>query len=167
MARPRGGFPRTRRRQTHWAEMAGATTLSATTATLLAVSQAGHEGETVARLRGLCAVTLETGASVDDGFFGAIGFAIVTSAAAAAGVASIPTPITEAGWDGWFLHRYFDVRTGTSAADGSGFARLELDSKAMRKVNEDEAIVMVSEVIEDGTAVAVLTCRARILSMIG
>ena len=159
------------RRKTHWTEASGAISLSAAGATLLFTTQAGHEGETVARVRGLLHAELDTANSVADGFFGAFGMAIVTSAAAAAGVASIPTPLTEAGWDGWFLHRYFSVIRGgagvAGTAEGAGSHRLELDSKAMRKANEDEAIVGVLEVTETGIATMSAQVRVRILSMIG
>ena len=119
------------------------------------------------RTRGLLLATLESFTAVGDGFFGAIGLGIVTTAAATAGVASIPTPITEAGWDGWLLHRYVAVESSIGAGSPGEVHRLDLDSKAMRKVNEDESIVMVWEGTENGTAVINVQCRVRVLSMVG
>jgi len=156
---------RSARRRTHWVEQSGAASLTVTSSVLLFTSQFGHEGETIARVRGLLHGLLEVAASVGDGFFGAFGMGVVTSAAAAAGVASIPTPLTEAGWDGWFLHQYFSV--GRSLNGDGESALLQLDSKAMRKGNEDEAVVGVVEVIENGAASMDFQVRVRILSMIG
>jgi len=112
-------------------------------------------------------VSLTTATSVGDGFFGAIGVGVVTAAAAAAGVASIPTPLTEAGWDGWMLHRYFALEAALGAGSDGEFVNLQLDSKAMRKLTEDDSLAMVAEVAENGTATATLQARIRVLSMTG
>jgi len=77
----------------------------------------------------------------------AFGFCIVTDQARAAGVASIPTPITEMGSDVWFLHKLMFNRF--SFITGSGFANVasswSVDSRAMRKVAIGEDIVGVGE----------------------
>jgi len=160
------------RRRTHWTEIRSASTaLSASTSVLLAVAVVGHEGETLARTRGIFSATLEAYTSAGDGFLGAFGMAIVSTAAATAGIGSIPTPLTEAGWDGWFVHRYFDIRgtivAGSAAGANANLVRLDIDSKAMRKANEDESIVMVVEVIESGTATLTVVAACRVLSMVG
>ena len=81
---------------------------------------------------------LTAATSIADGFHGAFGVGLVTSAAAAAGVGSIPTPVTEQGWDGWILHQYFHVHRGAAAfGDNAGVARFILDSKAMRKASTE------------------------------
>jgi len=155
------------RRRTHWIGVNGALSTAASTSVLLFTSQVGHEGETIVRVRGLLTVGLETAASAFDGYFGAFGMAIVTSAAAAAGVGSLPTPITEEGWDGWLLHRYFAIERTLGAGSPGEYDRLQLDSKAMRKANEDEALVGVVELLKNGTSIANVQVRARVLSMIG
>jgi len=156
------------RRRTHWSEGSGAEAARGATGSIILFSlPSGHEGETVVRVRGLLALVLTTATGVGDGYFGAFGMAIVTTAAATAGVGSIPTPLTEAGWDGWLLHRYFDVAKSVGDGGPGEYARLELDSKAMRKVNEDESIVGVAEYAENGTAVIDTQVRCRILSMFG
>ncbi len=155
-----------RRRRTHWSEMAGASDITATGPILLATSSPLHEGETIVRLRGLVTLVGSIFGADGDGIFGAIGFGVVTTAAATAGVASIPTPIVEAGWDGWFSHNYIAVERGElNNSDGSGYHRVVLDSKAMRKVNEDESIVMVWDGVETGTVTAAVQARVRLLSM--
>ena len=156
------------RRRTHWVEVNGATSVSTSIAVQLFTTAVGHEGETVVRVRGLGVATLETGNVASAGFFGAFGMAIVTTAASTIGVTAIPTPLTEAGWDGWLLHRYFEIeRTGPGGGGAGEIDRLILDSKAMRKANEDESLVGVFEVILSGTAIMNFQVRARVLSMIG
>jgi len=158
---------RASRRLTHWFAAAGAATITVTGSTLLFVIQARHEGETIVRVRGLLSAIMTVG-TTGNGFFGAFGMGKVTSAAAAAGVGSIPTPITEESWDGWLLHQYFNVLRGVSdGGNGAGAMNLELDSKAMRKLSEDEAVVGVLEVVENGTATLDVQTRVRTLWMTG
>jgi len=160
-------FTRGARRKTHWTELrAVPADFTATGSTLIASTAVGHEGETLVRTRGYISGVLTVASAPGDGFFGAIGMAIVTVAAATIGITAIPTPLTEAGWDGWFVHRYFDCRAGLSGSNDQLVA-LDIDSKAMRKANEDEQIVMVLEVIESGTATLRLGAAVRMLSQIG
>ena len=98
------------------------------------------------------------------GFHGAFGIAKATSAAVLAGAASVPTPLTEEAWDGWLYHRYFSVfapgaiaaATAAQQMDGANGTiaslRLEVDSKAMRKQDVNEAMYACLEVVEVGTA---------------
>ena len=76
--------------------------------------------------------------------------AVVSDQAVAAGIASIPGPFSEAFWDGWFVWRSFtwdyDFKDATGAQVTTiGSAVFEVDSKAMRKVSENETIVIVAE----------------------
>ncbi len=160
-------FTRTRRRRTHWTSLNSTlVTVTATQSTLLASAAGSHEGETIVRVRGFLRATLDSADAVTSGFLCAYGLGVVSSAAAAVGVGSIPTPLTDASWDGWLLHRFFSCRFGVAAiSDGSGDVMLELDSKAMRKITEEETLVMVAEFIETGTAQLTIESRVRVLSM--
>ncbi len=167
MARSNAVRGRAARRKTHWVSVSGAASLSVTGPFLLFTAAIGHEGETIVRVRGLLEVLLTAATAAGDGFSGAFGIAIVTTAAATAGVGSIPTPVTEAGWDGWLLHRFLGIHRTMEVGGPGPHMLLELDSKAMRKANEDESLVGVLDVIEDGTAVMDVIVQARVLSMIG
>ena len=83
----------------------------------------------------------------------AIGVGIVTRQAADAGIGSVPVPITDASWDGWMYHRFFDLfDTAGVAAEGEAKIQFEVDTKAMRKIHENEALVAVAEsAISGGT----------------
>jgi len=75
----------------------------------------------------------------------AIGMAVVSEEAATAGVGSIPTPVTEAGSDLWFLHgnQWGDESNLTDRTRSS--TRGLIESKAMRRVEDGQTIVSVVE----------------------
>jgi len=78
---------------------------------------------------------------------GAFGMAVVSDQASAIGVTAIPTPDTDAGSDLWFIHKYVmqswvDDSAGAGGLNSHGWT---LDSKAMRKVEDGQDIVAVTE----------------------
>ncbi len=79
---------------------------------------------------------------------GGFGLCVVSSQSVAIGVTAVPTPITDMGSDLWFAHQlvmadfFFITAAGFDAQGGKTF---EIDSKAMRKVNDDQEIVLVGE----------------------
>ena len=82
--------------------------------------------------------------------FGAIGIAVVTANAFAAGVAAIPAPYSDSGSEKWLYHAYWGShiqRAGAASGDGVTLqiADIEIDSKAMRKVTGDDVIVFMVE----------------------
>ncbi len=78
---------------------------------------------------------------------GALGAGTFTNIAIAAGVASLPDPITEIDDDVWFLFQglasgfEFGDATGFSSPAGVGF---EIDSKAMRKLPDGRSIGFIA-----------------------
>ncbi len=101
---------------------------------------------TIVRTRGEVSYRLNA-SNADVSISGAYGLAVVTDRAFAAGVASIPGPFTDATWDGWFVWRSFSMSFDSIDQTGVFFKdrTQEVDSKAMRKVNDDETIVLVAE----------------------
>ncbi len=128
---------------------------------------------TTVRLRGDMFFALTTAAASGDGFSGAVGIALVSDEAAAAGVASVPDPRSteEADWDGWIYHRFFNVfsagvvtQAGVSlswSGNGAEVFRMEIDSKAMRKWSEGNSMVGVIGAVERGTATMVFHADTR------
>ncbi len=104
---------------------------------------------TIVRTRGILDVQLQTYAA-DLTIGGAFGLCVVSDEAVVAGAASIPRPFDDAGWDGWFVWQafsgHFDVTTdvGRVGLDG-GSRQYEIDSKSMRKVNDNETVVLMVE----------------------
>ena len=122
---------------------------------------------TIVRIRGLVEIQLHTAAAVGDGFFGAVGFAIVSNEAFAAGAGSVPSPFTSPEF-GWLWHSYFSVRAiSATIADGvnavAAVQRIEIDNKSMRKQSTSETLVGVIDQEELGTATAELNANCRIL----
>ncbi len=78
----------------------------------------------------------------------AIGMAIVSDQASAIGVTAVPTPSTDAGSDLWFAHQWmfneFLFVSGVGVHPNAG-AKYSIDSKAMRKVNADEDVLVIAE----------------------
>jgi len=83
-----------------------------------------------------------------EGQVGAIGMCVVSDQAAAVGVTAVPTPATDAGSDLWFLHRFmfgsFVFGTASGFQDPAGVSA-SIDSKAMRKVNDDQDVLVVAQ----------------------
>jgi len=185
MARSRGGSFRSRsgvsRRKTSWTVGPGSGTggsaqsITTSSAVLMgATAVVAVDGITMVRTRGEFNAFLTAAAGAPEGFFGAFGIAVASSAAVAAGVASVPTPIAEESWDGWLYHRYFStiaggVVDGTAATDDvqvnatSAALRLEIDSKAMRKLEIAQTIYAAVEVALTGTATLRVFMNSRIL----
>jgi len=184
VARSRGFPLRSRsptRRKTSWtvgpqSGVDGASiSITASAAVLMGVGSAATEdGLTIVRTRGELLFFLTASTTGGGGFFGAFGIGIANTPAFTAGVASLPTPITEDDWDGWLYHRFLTVGSGGAIDAGvsadvdmvnasAASVRVEIDSKAMRKINLNETLFAALEVTEVGTATARIFVNSRIL----
>ena len=175
MAVQRRPFNRTRsRRMTDWGFGVDfiQVEIDANEKILGTTSLAVDEPVTIIRIRGQLHVLLTSANVASGGFAGAAGIALVNSDAFIAGIASIPGPQSDAHWDSWIWHSYWDVRTATATfADAVNVAgmsqRMVIDSKAMRKWDPAETLVMVVEGTEAGVATAILNADTRILLKAG
>ncbi len=93
----------------------------------------------------------------------AIGMAVVSDQASAIGVTAVPTPITDGASDLWYLHKYIFADESNLTDRTRGATKVSIDSKAMRKVNGDEDIVLVSELSGAIGAGAIITVALRFL----
>jgi len=179
----RSGFPRGRtippRRANSWdfgPGQAGAQSQITGSVTTLASASLSVlvDGLTLARLRGMFHSYLSAAAAPQDGFVGAFGIAVATTAAIAVGATAVPSPITEQDWDGWlYWTPVFLVSPGVidgtvsddrSSISGQTGSQIQVvDSKAMRKLNEAESIYGALEVSEVGTATMNWHFDSRIL----
>jgi len=172
-ARRRANVARTARRPglTNWARTTLVNTVvAAGTKVLVAsfvLSNAGIN-EVVRRTRGRFLFTSDQ-ATLYEGSIPAVGMIVVNDLALAAGVASIPGPITDANDDGWFVWESSPglrgATDGSGATSNTGFSRaVEFDSKAMRRVEEGFGIAVVAEVAAVGVeltmGISLLTSRA-------
>ena len=133
-----------------------------------------QDGLTVVRQRGMLTAWIVSATGAGDGFSGAFGIGVATADAIAAGAASVPTPITEQDWDGWMYWHAISVKSagvidGTAANDGDSInaivaaQRLEIDIKAMRKLDENQALYGALEVTEVGTSILHWQMDSRVL----
>ena len=120
---------------------------------------------TIVRTRGR--VTGYTDVSSTPGGFGALsmGMILVTNTALAAGAGAIPSPLNDVGSDWLWID---SLSVGASPADAIGEAatvdRVIIDSKAMRKVGLNQALVFVAEWVTcEGTMVCNLCGFLRVL----
>ena len=156
------------RRLTSWDVGPGNTTvvpLTASGKTLFAGVSPVRDGLTLIRLRGQLSAALTSSSITQGGYNCALGVGIVTVNAFNVGTTAVPGPLTDEAWDGWLWHQYFRLTSSGTIAGGASTDedlagvlttsfRTEVDSKAMRKVNNEEIIIAVLEVVEVGVATA-------------
>ena len=146
----RGSFPRKARRNLEWIGTAEASVTWQTVAAgakLLGLIFPITSPGTILRTRGLLQIRSDQIVATEN-IMGAFGMAVVSTDAADAGAASIPGPMSDPGWSGWFVFEMFsDVlkfQSGIGFQSNYPQTRM-LDGKAMRKVNANDTIVVVYE----------------------
>ena len=96
----------------------------------------------------------------DEQQFAAVGFCVVSDQAAAIGVTAVPTPVTDQGSDLWYFHQWaiaeFAFVTGVGFDANAGMT-YHFDSKAMRKVNDDESVLLITELSALGQGLSITT----------
>jgi len=119
---------------------------------------AGLLSPTIIRTRGEVSVgSVATGSTE---ITGAYGMCIVTDTAFAAGAGSIPGPWSDSGWDGWFVWRSFNFTVVSATGTGfqsDAYLRHEVDSKAMRKITDDETVVLMAETASVAARISMAT----------
>ncbi len=81
---------------------------------------------------------------------GAVGFAVVSDQAVAVGITAVPTPITDLESDLWFVHEIY-MQSSASVVEGQVGFRYTIDSKAMRKVEDGQDVVVLAELDNQGS----------------
>jgi len=144
------GIQRGARRETSWFNVPFTSVTNNATATIVSsLSASGLARRPFTAIRTHVELLISSDQSIaSESQLGAFGIAVVSDQAQAIGVTAVPTPVTDLESDLWFVHqvmlnRYqFHDATGVQATYGSKYT---VDSKAMRKVNDDQDIVMVVE----------------------
>ncbi len=149
---PTGRFPalrQGRRREMVWIpfqpERTAFTSLQTTVLGTLNAAALALRPFTLIRSRGWLRIGSDQGATTEAQFC-TYGHIVVKLTATVAGVASLPTPITESGAD-WHVFEMITAGVLVSSATSVlefGFQR-GFDSKAMRKVGDDDDIAIVAE----------------------
>ena len=150
MARRVRSFNRGPRRATDWsasAVQAASLPVAAASAVIDEILVPPIGGETLVRTRGVIAWASDQVAASENQF-GAYGICVVTEQAATIGITAVPHPATDAAWGGWVVHQYFASQVIGPALLGlepGVMHLLQIDSKGMRKIGENERLVTVWE----------------------
>ena len=147
------------KRATDWAIGANSTggiTVPAASKVLLigfsAATLAPQAPATIVRTRGVLTIFSDQGAAAENQI-GAFGIALVNDTARALGPTAIPGPSSVSLWDGWFVfqefHQNFTFGSAVGTQQGGAGMSYVLDSKAMRKFEGDQGLVVM---IENGHA---------------
>jgi len=130
-----------------WAGVVIADVAVSTTQAVVATIVSGLDN-TVLRIRGNILVFATPDAAGDSDVLG-LGFAVVTDDAASAGGTAVPGPIASPTVDTWLWHQYVPLnavgRTAIGADNLGCVARVEIDSKAMRKMPPGKSLALISE----------------------
>ena len=123
---------------------------------------------TLIRIRGEVLVYLTAVGASGAQALASMGMIIQSKAAIAAGVASMPSPFTDIGSD-WLWHYQVPLALrGSIGADnealGAHVARIYIDNKSMRKVEQNQALVFIVEnVVLTSTVTFQLSAGLRFL----
>ena len=172
-ARTFGVNSRGPRRETSWEDGPGGTVRTNLTAIgpsiIGAGSQVTVDGLTLVRTRGRFVIKMATAAAALDAAVGAFGICVVEQNAFAIGVTAVPTPITDADWDGWIDWTPVSLETaavisGTSDSGAGVILDYVVDSKSMRRLKLGDAVIGVFEwTVETGTVQLSVYLDSRIL----
>ena len=115
----------------------------------VAVGATALDRLTLARVRGSAYVHLDSGA-VTEGALVGMGLIVVKAPAfTVGGVASMPGPLADVE-QSWLWHQIFVLGPSVSATDDGGDmsrnARVIIDSKAQRKLQQEDTVAFVTEV---------------------
>ena len=139
------------RRLTRWLDLIPSRTALDTTGTTILFSLSTEELAlrpfTIVRSRFQMGIESDQLAA-DEFQLGAVGIAVVSEQVEAIGITAVPTPITDLASDLWLQHQFlyssFGFITG-AGFDAQTLTQYSVDSKAMRKVEDGEDVVVVAE----------------------
>ncbi len=157
------------RRETVWIALGATQDVIATPTTAILISLLDATGLalrpfTIVRTRGTLFIHSDQRAATEDYELG-YAHVVVEDAAAAIGITAVPTPFTDADSDSFYVYEQvfggITVTTDVGVVDPIGVVRY-FDSKAMRRVNQDQQVLSVAET--SGTSEGVgMTTGFRIL----
>jgi len=158
----RGGA---RRMQKTWTGITfNETAVGTTQAIMGAISIAASTAQTVLRMRGVVLIKGTPDALADDDTVG-LGIGIFSTDAVAVGGVSLPEPLGDANTD-WLWHQYVPLLAGQAALLGQdigSIVRVEIDSKAMRRMKANQSLVLMAIRSPGNYAACVLNGGLRVL----
>ncbi len=155
------------KRGTNWARLVETvgTTVAAGSKSLLSTLVLSNPGiaETVVRTNFMLHIASDQITAVELQL-GAFGMIVVNDLALAAGAASIPGPVTDAGDDGWFVWQPFLTQSegATSGEFGTMGITLQGESKAARRVEEGFGVAIMVENSHSTTGLVVVSALSML-----
>ena len=102
---------------------------------------------TIIRTRGIMQVVSDQNVG-SESYMADLGMSVVSDQAVAIGVSAVPTPLTDKGSDLFFVYEQlpgrFEISSGVGFESSAGRYQ-SFDSKAMRRVNDDQDVVVTVE----------------------
>ena len=96
---------------------------------------------------------------------GALGIEVVSEQASVAGVAAVPTPVTQMGSEFWLAHQVFMGDESNITDRTRNASHFAIDSKAMRKVTEAEDVLIVAEFDATGGGMDLFTAGRMLIKL--
>ena len=161
------GFGQGARRKTGWETGPGGARqqIAASGSVILGLgSVSGADGITLVRLRGSLMLKLSAADAETAGFVGAFGIGIVKAPAFAIGVTAVPTPVTEQDDEEWIF--WYPISVLGSGTGEAAVQRIDIDTKAMRKLTVGDTLYGVVELTEAGVSVLETYFDSRMLIML-
>ncbi|WP_141081785.1 hypothetical protein [Campylobacter concisus] len=112
-------------------------------------SLVNQDGVTLVRLRGNLTLGFGEVPAAGNAARVAVGVGVTTAEAFAIGATAIPSPLADAEWDGWLWHTFAPLVALTNAieqSEGTSAVRIDVDSRAMRKLTVDMVVFAAIEV---------------------
>jgi len=148
-----------------WSDLLGITLTTNAAATILGTSLAFAIPATILRMRGNILLNFDAAADNSRQNIG-IGIGIISSDAFAAGVASVPDPLAESDypWLWWTVMPLVnDLQIAGESLQVCVAARVEIDSKAMRKVKPGQSLAVIYQTSAAVTATNIQQGNIRVL----
>ncbi len=145
MARGRGGYARTPSREKSWRSILGIVLGFGANATLSGGALPFSDAATIVRCRGSLLLSMD-GGTLSDQIAVTVGLGIVSQQAFTAGPGSMPPPGNEPEFP-WLFWKDILLQFQTAAGDSAveRAVRVEVDTKAMRKVKPNESLVWLAQ----------------------
>jgi len=118
---------------------------------------------TLVRIRGVITFFFDSVTAAADAWTVAVGIGLIATDAFTAG--ALPDPLADDLWEGWMWHHYLHMVVPAGTTANLAPVRLEIDSKAMRKVDPGMTLFGITEAAEqnDGSTF-IQYANTRILS---
>ncbi len=152
-----------------WSSLLSVVQSISSDSTVLGSSLAFAIPATILRCRGQIAVGMDESKQVNDTCKLAFGLAMISTDAFAAGAGSVPDPAGEADfpWLWWYEVHLNNFVAAASESGGLYQVRIELDSKAMRKVKPGESLAFITQYVDITGAPIVDLLQSQIRVLIG